>query len=257
MSPARQPRRLTPADEPYLAARTYSAVFSSGLEGPEHAHPWRQLLYAAAGAMTVRAGASTWLIPPGKAVDIPAGCRHSMRMWGAVDMLTLYLRDGAPDAETCRVLSVTPLLRELILRVVDWGMLDSRDPEHLRLLAVLLDEIARAPETPLLLPMPADPRAAAIARHVLANPAEPAPLDALARRFGAGRRTAERLFRGQTGISFGLWQQKARMLTAVRLLAEGCSVTVVRSHQHSAISNQPLHAARRAQSRRRRRQAEC
>lgn len=226
MSPARQTRRLTPDDESFLAARSYRAVFPSGFEGPEHEHPWRQLLYATSGAMTVRAGPSTWLIPPGKAVYIPAGCLHSIRMWGEVDMRTLYLRDAALDTGACRVLSVTPLLRELILRVVDTVALDSRDPAHLRLLAVLLDEMAHAPETPFLLPMPADPRAAAIANHVLANPAAAVPLDILARRFGAGRRTVERLFRDGTGISFGLWQQKARMLTAVRLLAEGRSVTV-------------------------------
>ena len=95
----------------------------------------------------------------------------------------------------------------------------------MRLLSLLVDEMNRAPETPLLLPMPGDPRAAAIARDVLANPAGQDSLDTLARRHGAGRRTVERVFRGDTGISFGLWQQKARMLTAVRLLAEGRSVT--------------------------------
>ena len=60
---------------------------------------------------------------------------------------------------------------------------------------------------------------------MLANPAGQESLDTLARRHGAGRRTVERVFRADTGISFGLWQQKARMLTAVRLLAEGRSVT--------------------------------
>ncbi len=225
MSSARQPPKITAEQEPFLVARTYTAVFSSGFEGPEHSHPWRQLLYAVTGAMTVTAGSSTWLIPPGKAVFIPAGRRHSIRMWGDVDMRTLYLRDPALPGEACRVLSVTPLLRELILRVVDLVALDSRIEEHRRLLAVLVDEMNAVPETPLLLPMPGDPRAAAIARDVLTNPAGQESLDSLARRHGAGRRTVERVFRAETGISFGLWQQKARMLTAVRLLAEGRSVT--------------------------------
>src|SRR3954454_22507861 len=123
MSPARQTRRLTPEDEPHLVARSYRGVFSGGAQGPEHAHPWRQLLYATSGAMTVRAGASTWLIPPGKAVFIPAGCVHSIRMWGEGEMQTLFLRDPALDSDTCRVLSVTPLLRELILRLVQWTAL--------------------------------------------------------------------------------------------------------------------------------------
>jgi AraC-like DNA-binding protein len=206
-------------------ARTYTAVFSSGFEGPAHSHPRSQLLYATSGAMTVTAGSSTWLIPPGKAVFIPAGRLHSIRMWGDVEMRTVYLRSPAPQNDDCRVLSVTPLLRELIVRVVEMVALDSRQEDHMRLLSVLMDEMSRAPETPLLLPMPTDPRAAAIARDVLADPAGHQSLATLARRHGAARRTAERLFRTQTGISFGLWQQKARMLTAVRLLAEGRSVT--------------------------------
>lgn len=50
-------------------------------------------------------------------------------------------------------------------------------------------------------------------------------LDRLSRRYRAGRRTLERLFRNETGLSFGLWRQKARMLDSVRLLSEGESVT--------------------------------
>ena len=103
--------------------------------------------------------------------------------------------------------------------------LDSRVEAHTRLLAVLLDELRDAPDTPLLLPMPIDARAGAIARHVLADPAAADDLDSLGRRFGASRRTAERLFRAETGLSFGLWRQKARLMTAARLLAEGRSVT--------------------------------
>ena len=225
MSPARQPPRITAEQEPFLLARTYSAVFSSGFEGPAHSHPWSQLLYATSGAMTVTAGAATWLIPPGKAVFIPAECAHSIRMWGDVAMRTLYLRAPAVQNDTCRVISVTPLLRELIVRVVEMVALDSRQEAHMRLLAIVVDEMNRAPETPLLLPMPTDRRALSIARDVLGNPAGQESLDVLARRHGAGRRTVERVFRAETGISFGLWQQKARMLTAVRLLAEGRSVT--------------------------------
>jgi AraC-like DNA-binding protein len=228
MSPARQRPRLTSEQEPFLVARTYSAVLGSGFNLHEHTHPWRQLLYATSGAMTVTAGASTWLVTPGKAVFIPAECRHAIRIWGEVAMQSLYFPPDLPSpalTAECRVLSVTPLLRELIVRVISMAALDSRDPAHTRLLAVLLDEMRDAPDTPLLLPMPADPRAAAIANAVLADPAASHDLDVIARRHGAGRRTAERLFRGETGLSFGLWRQKARLLSAARLLAERRSVT--------------------------------
>src|SRR5207247_2685100 len=156
-----------------------------------------QLLYATAGAMTVQAARYSWMIPPGKAVFIPAGCPHGMRMWGSVAMRSLYfptsLDAPALRHQECRVLSVTPLLRELILRVVDLAALDSRVPDHSRLLGVLLDEMNLAAVTPLALPLPADLRAAAVAQSVLADPAGNDTLNSLARRHGAGRRTLERL----------------------------------------------------------------
>jgi AraC-like DNA-binding protein len=229
MSPARQRPRLTTEQEPFLVARTYTGVFHSGYEIDEHAHPWRQLLHATSGAMTVTAESWTWLVTPGKAVLIPADRRHSIRMWGEATVQSLYfppeLASETLACDDCRVLTVTPLLRELILRVIDVAALDSRVEAHARLLAVLLDEIRDAPDTPLLLPMPGDARAGAIARHVLADPTAADDLETLGRKFGASRRTAERLFRAETGLSFGLWRQKARLLTAARLLAEGRSVT--------------------------------
>ena len=123
--------------------------------------------------------------------------------------------------EDCRVISVTPLLRELILRVTELAALDSRIPPHQRLLNVLLDEMHVAPVTPLMLPLPADARAWSVAHHILNSPSGGETVDQLAHLYGAARRTLERLFSSETGLSFGLWRQKARMLNSPRILAEG------------------------------------
>ncbi len=166
---------------------------------------------------------------PGEGGFIPAGCSHSIRMWGNVAVRSLYFPPGLKAAalafEECRVLSVTPLLRELILRVIESRALDLRLPLHQSLLNVLLDEMNIAPVAPLMLPLPEDARARAVARHLLDCPAAEETLDDLSRRYGAGRRTLERLFSQQTGLSFGLWRQKVRLLESIRLLAEGKSVT--------------------------------
>src|ERR1700741_3049563 len=128
MSPERQPvglvrRRLTAEQEPFLVARALSTTYSSGSVLHPHRHASHQLLFASSGAMTVSGDRTSWMIPPGRAVLIPAGSPHAIRMWGDVAMRSLYVPVGVPtaafDVDTCRVISVRPLLRELILRVAE------------------------------------------------------------------------------------------------------------------------------------------
>ena len=233
MSRVRQPavaarRRLTAEQEPFLVARALSTTYSGGSCLHPHRHGSHQLLFAASGAMTVTGDGTTWMIPPGRAVLIPAGIVHAIRMWGDVAMRSLYFPPGAAPvfaADACRVISVSPLLRELILRVAGLAALDSRVPAEARLMSVLMDELEGAEIEPLSLPLPTDARALAAATGVLATPAEEATTDDVARRSGLSARTLERLFRAETGMPFGLWRQKARLLESVRLLVEGGSVT--------------------------------
>jgi AraC-like DNA-binding protein len=231
-------RRLTAEQEPFLVARALSTTYSGGTYLLPHRHASHQLLFAARGAMTVTGDRTTWMIPPGRAVLIPAGVLHGIRMWGDVAMRSLYFpadervrvfgRDGARDrrsADPPRVISVRPLLREIILRVAELGALDSRVETDARLMAVLMDELAAADIEPLLLPLPSDARALTAANRILANPGDDVTADAVARGAGLSVRTLERVFRAETGMTFGLWRQKARLLESVRRLAQGGSVT--------------------------------
>jgi AraC-like DNA-binding protein len=205
--------------------------YASGYRIDSHHHPWHQLLYAVSGAMTVSTATSAWMIPTGRAVFIPAGCAHAIRMWGSVEMRTLYFSSTltAFEIAECRVVEVAPLLRELILRTVERLGLDSRAAHDMRLIGLLEDEVktalAEAEDSPLALPIPRDERALALARYVLEQPVTHDSVDGLAKQHGVARRTLERRFRDETGMSFGMWRQKARMLDSIRLLAEGKSVT--------------------------------
>jgi AraC-like DNA-binding protein len=229
MSQIRQPRRLTAEQEPFLVIRSFATDYANGHVLETHVHSWHQLLYATSGAMTLFADCSSWLVPPGRAVFIAADCPHSIRMWGTVSMRSVYLSPPllAPpgDGRRCRVLSVTPLLRELILRIVDLAALDSRNAADARLSEVLLDEMHEARVMPLILALPSEPRALDVARRLLDKPAESLTLEQVARAHGIGGRTLERVFRDETGMSFGLWRRKARLLASVRVLVETRSVT--------------------------------
>src|ERR1035438_1803038 len=120
MPPARQ--RLTMEQEPFLVVRSFASRYGNGTVIEPHQQDWHQLVYARSGAMQVQAARQTWMIPPGKSVFVPAGCTHSIRMWGEVGMNSLAFVKAlaGPDVSgwDCRVISVTPLLRELVLRVV-------------------------------------------------------------------------------------------------------------------------------------------
>src|ERR1700760_2669506 len=90
MSQVRHSRRLTVEQEPFLVVRSVASNLASGYVIETHAHSWHQLLCAVTGAMTVFGGRWSWMVPPGKAVFIPAGCTHSIRMWGDVAARSLY-----------------------------------------------------------------------------------------------------------------------------------------------------------------------
>src|ERR1700733_16279976 len=116
--------KLTAEQEPFLAVRSLATNYTSGYRIEPHQHPWHQFLFASSGAMTVSTSRSSWMIPTGRAVFIPARSVHSIRMWGMVEMRTLYLSPPLTSFESlakkdeCRVVEVAPLLRELILRTV-------------------------------------------------------------------------------------------------------------------------------------------
>ena len=61
----------------------------------------------------------------------------------------------------------------------------------------------------------------------MADPRATVRIDVLARDVGASRRTLERVFLLETGMTIGRWRQRLRLLDALRRLAEGEPVTAV------------------------------
>jgi AraC-like DNA-binding protein len=181
---------------------------------------WHQLVHATRGVMTIYTDAGAWVVPPHRAAWIPAGLRFRVEMSGVVALRSLYIRAargiGSPE---CAVVNVTPLMRELILRVNLIGALDTSVPQQKRLIGVILDELKLLAAVPLQLPQPHDPRARRFAESAAADPSSPAA--SLFRRSGAGRRTLERIFLAETGMSLGQWQRRQKLLHALRLLADG------------------------------------
>ncbi|MEW6270372.1 MAG: AraC family ligand binding domain-containing protein, partial [Thermodesulfobacteriota bacterium] len=149
--------------------RALAHDYPSGHHLPAHAHTTAQLVFAAAGVMTVQTPDGAWTVPPNRAVWVPRRVRHSIRMFGAVAMRTLYLPPemlpGRMPAR-CTVLEVSPLLREIVLVAVARGGLRRGSRADENLLRVLLDELrplAGATASAPFLPLPRDPRALRVA----------------------------------------------------------------------------------------------
>ena len=207
--------------------RGLAVTYRDGHRLDRHTHPWDQLVYAASGVMSVATPQAAWLVPPTRAIWVPGGTPHEIRMRGTVAMRTLYLAPAGGDERlaACRALEVAPLLRELILHIVRIGMLQVGDPAHDRLEGLLLDLLAAGETAPLVLPLPTDPRARGFAAHLLAEPDATTPLAVLARGSGASVRTLQRLFLKETGLSPEAWRGRVRMQQAVVSLSAGVPVT--------------------------------
>lgn len=210
-----------------LFVRTLAVGYPANYRTGSHAHDWHQLVFATRGALAVHAPAGTWVVPASRAVWIAAGERHEVETIGPADMRTIYVapESGHAFPDRCLVLDVSPLVRELILHVCELGMLTRTAPEHDRLVGVLADQLRRVSAVPLELPMPSDDRALAAARRVL-DARDDEGEDPFTGA-GASRRTLERLFAAETGMTLGRWRRRARLLRALRLLASGRPVTTV------------------------------
>ena len=177
--------------------------------------------------MTVRTGDGMWVVPAHRAVWIPAGVPHSITMSGSVAMRTLYmtrrLARGLP--RSCCVANVSPLLKELILHACAIGALRRTDTRQRHLIHVILDQLVGIALVPLQLPTPSDPRALRVATMLLDDPSDRQPLTRICQDAGASKRTLERLFQHDVGMTFGKWRQQLRLLEALRLLADGAKVT--------------------------------
>jgi len=210
---------------PRLSAQvtTLSYDFVDGHVIPEHFHQEDQLVYACRGVMTVRTSEGTWVVPPQRAVWIPARIPHSVVISGAASMRTLYLRARLVRRlpRSCRVVNVSPLLRELVLHACKSPALKKRGRVQAHLIEVIVDQLETVEAIPLQLPSPLDSRAVRLADALLRNPSDPRSLGQLCRIAGASKRTVERLFQQETDMTLGAWRQQLRLMRSLQLLAAG------------------------------------
>jgi AraC-like DNA-binding protein/quercetin dioxygenase-like cupin family protein len=230
--PAGGRRDAAAASGPDSAAGVFVVTFPMppGLVFDWHSHADHQLAWAASGVLTVRTELSTWVLPPSRALWIPAGLPHETLTAGAAaTMRTLYLRpDRSPVSwPDFTAVAASPLLAELIGYLED-PLLDPG--QRARAEAVLADLLRPVPMTTIEVRMPADEPAGAVARALAADPADSRTLAQWGQSVGASERTLARAFISGTGLPFGRWRSIIRLDAAIARLARGEPVGNVARH---------------------------
>jgi AraC-like DNA-binding protein/quercetin dioxygenase-like cupin family protein len=199
--------------------------YAAGRTSPTHVHEDHQLVWAESGVLHVTTGGAQWVLPPTRAVWVPAGVAHATGASTPARMRSLYLPVDCPIqfAEPTAI-AVDDLLASLIVHL---ARTDMSDAARRRAEAVVYDLVTPARAGVVHVPMPRDPRGAMVAAALVKDPADPRDLAAWGRHAGASTRTLARVFATETGMSFARWRTHARLRAALVHLADGVPVTVV------------------------------
>lgn len=204
-----------------------SRTYPRGLFIEPHQHEWGQLLYALSGVMWVQMPDYAVVVPPQRAVWLPAGVAHGIRVVTDLQMRNIYLRPSLAGElpGQAQVIEVGGLLRELIVGLVEQGA--AAAGEYYEALARLtLLELKRAPHSQAQVPMPdaSDRRLSSLCQAVLAQPSLDISFDQHAAQAGASVRTLSRLFTAALGMGFAEWRRQVQVATAMAELIQGMPV---------------------------------
>ncbi|QNQ11625.1 AraC family transcriptional regulator [Sphingomonas alpina] len=196
-----------------------------------HRHRKGQFLLVQQGALSCEVEEGLWIVPPRSAIWIPGGALHAVKTTGALEGYNAFVDPDfcARLPKLCCAVSVSPLLRELLIRSARLPPLYEEGGAESRLVMVLLDEIASARAEDLHLPMPSDQRLRRIVELMIDCPADRGTMDVWAGRAGLSERSLARLIARETGMSFSRWRQQLGVMLAVKWLAGGASIKQVAS----------------------------
>jgi AraC-like DNA-binding protein/mannose-6-phosphate isomerase-like protein (cupin superfamily) len=194
-----------------------------------HQHRRGQFLYAAKGVVAVSTPQGAWTAPPERGVWIPGGTPHSVRMVGETSTRSVLIEPGTLPGfgDRCRVVGVSPLLRQLLVAAADIEPLYDALGRDGLVMALLVAELAQAPVIPLSAPFPRSPALAQRCHAFLEQPSPHDTIDGWSHALGLSRRAFTRAFRRETGMSFAEWRQRACLLVALPRLAAGEPVTAI------------------------------
>lgn len=209
--------------QPAIALRAHAAGDDRDIA--MHSHRKGQLVLALRGSAICEVPKGYWMVPPQCGVWIPGEMSHSMRVTADTDLCLLFVEPAAAvlPAECC-TLSITPLLREMMLRLAALPQAYAADSPTARLVAVMLEELGQMKVEQLYFPVSDNPKLRRLADELLRAPADRSTAQQWAARLAVSERTLARLVASETGMTFGRWRQQLQLIVALKCLYSGVQV---------------------------------
>ena len=203
--------------DPTLGLAVCTFAMPAGTVFDWHTHDDHQLAWASSGVLTVRSGAEAWVLPPTRALWIPAEIRHETLCDGNATMRTAYVRPSSYSMSwtTCTPVVVTALVASLLDYLADEEP-DASQRRHAEQL--LVDLLEPAATFSFDVRMPTDDRALQVAEILKSNPADNRTLAQWGQDVGASSRTLARAFLLDTGMTFARWRSLVRLNCALAAL---------------------------------------
>ena len=211
--------QLAPTEAETPAAVVCTFAMAAGSRFSWHTHRDHQLAWASIGVLTVVTNAATWVLPPTRALWIPAELPHETLASGRATMRTLYIR---PDLCPIRWPDPTPVAASQLLVELIGHLAAPLDPaRRARAEAVLVDLLEPVALATIEVRLPCEERAREVAQGLGDNPADKRTLDEWGHQVGASGRNLARAFLADTGVPFGRWRTLLRLQAALPALAGG------------------------------------
>ncbi len=194
---------------------------------PAHKHMWHQFLYASSGVLIVDVIGERLFIPPENAVWLPCGCQHSVSTEYGAELKSLYIDSKYQQLPTDKslVLKISPIIKALITEVSTFDVEYSTLGYEEQVISLMLSTLPRLKHVTDQLPWPTSVELLKMCNQLYERPGAKQTTLILAENLAMSKRTLERKFHRETGMTIQAWSLRLRFLKAIELLTAGHSIT--------------------------------
>jgi AraC-like DNA-binding protein len=204
-------------------------AFLSNTETRVHSHPWGQVQLISGGILEMEAEDTRFLAPPHLAIWVPAGVQHRSYNRKPIEYCSLNIAQSMAVAfpNATSLIQVTPIVTSIIEDFRLRGIDVPQSAPDLRMVAVILDQLAAQKMEHHFVPSSNHKYLAPILAAVEENPVDDTNLKQWADKVHTTERTLARYCQTELGMSFTEWRLRVRYLYSMELLRGGRSVKEV------------------------------